>query len=222
MSDAGYWAGWIVDLADVSWVEIRDIEIVNGPSGGVVIRGESHHNVLAGLSVHGNGRLSEWEGKGISMYGPASHNFLKDNASFDNRDSSGQNADGFQVNVSGEGNVLCGNRAWRNSDDGFDFFNNDNESRPASVLVEQNYAWENGYGTDGAPLGDGIGFKLGGAFPGSGSRSGGHVVRGNFAWDNRGGAFDENGATDHSLSVANEVAPTITRNCPERLVTFYR
>lgn len=222
MTDPGYWQGWVVDLVDVSWVEIRDIEIANGPGGGLVIRGQSHHNVLRGLNVHDNGRLSDYEGKGISVYGPASFNTLLDNASHNNRDRSGQNADGFQINVSGEGNLLCGNRAWRNSDDGFDFFNNDNERHPASVWVERNYAWENGFGDGGLALGDGIGFKLGGALRNSGSESGGHVVRSNFAWGNRQGAFDENGATDHSISLANRAEPAETLDCPARLVTFYR
>lgn len=203
MTIGGYWRGWILDLDSVSWNQISGIEIRGGAEGGVVIRGESHHNVIEALDVHHNGRLSEWEGKGISLYGSSADNLLLNNDSHHNRDLQGSNADGFQISTTGRGNVLEGNRAWRNSDDGFDFFNVQNNTRAAPIVIEANWAWENGLGEHGERLGDGNGFKLGGRRPGTSSLSGGHMVVANMAWGNIRAGFDENDASRPSVLEGN-------------------
>lgn len=187
MQQTGWFAGWAVDLASASWNHIKGIEIRGGPEGGLVIRDDSHDNVIEMLDVHHNGRLSvQGAGSGISMYGTADNNLLLNNDSHDNKDILLRNADGFVMGATGAGNVLRGNRAWNNSDDGFDFWNG------APTVVEGNWAWHNGYDAAGNPLGDGNGFKLGGHHPGK--SSGGHTVVDNMAWDNRQNGFDENGA----------------------------
>jgi hypothetical protein len=195
MTEGGYWHGWVLDLDSVSWNSISGIEIRGGAEGGLVIRGESHHNVIEALDVHHNGRLSQWEGKGISLYGASAENLLLNNDSHHNRDLQGSNADGFQISTTGSGNVLDGNRAWRNSDDGFDLFNVQNNTSAAPVLIARNWAWENGFGDGGERLGDGNGFKLGGRRPGTSSVSGGHTVLANMAWGNARAGFDENEAS---------------------------
>jgi hypothetical protein len=72
----------------------------------------------------------------------------------------GGNADGFgcHVPVGDTGNVFRGCRAWWNSDDGWDLI-----SAKEIVLIENSWAWYNGYqpGTMTAS-GDGNGFKVGG------------------------------------------------------------
>lgn len=191
--------GWVIDGSSVSYNHISGLEIRNGPMGGVVLRDESHNNVIEGLDVHDNGRLTDSEGKGISLYGASSNNLLLNNDSHDNQDLAGDNADGFQVSTSGTGNVLRGNRAWGNSDDGFDFFNVEDGTRNASVLIEGNWAFDNGYDANGEASGDGNGFKLGGSRADSGSSSGGHTVTNNVAWGNAAIGFDENGGTGTTL-----------------------
>lgn len=191
--------GWVIDGSSVSYNHIVGLEVRNGPMGGVVLRDESHNNVIEDLDVHDNGRLTDSEGKGISLYGASSNNLLLNNDSHDNRDLAGDNADGFQVSTSGTGNVLRGNRAWGNSDDGFDFFNVQDGTRNASVVIDGNWAFDNGYDANGETSGDGNGFKLGGSRADSGSSSGGHTVTNNVAWGNAAIGFDENGGTGTTL-----------------------
>lgn len=195
MSEADY----VLDLSSVSWNKISGIEITDGAEGGLIIQGASHNNVIERLDVHDNGRLSEYEGKGISLFGSSSNNLLLNNDSYNNRDLNLDNADGFQVSVTGAGNVLRGNRAFGNSDDGYDFFNIDNGTKGASLVIEGNWAFGNGYIDGTTPAGDGNGFKLGGARPGSGSTSGGHTVSNNVAWGNSAIGFDENQASKPSV-----------------------
>ena len=115
--------GYVVDMSSVSWNHIKGLEIKNGPEGGLMIEGSSHYNKIEQLDVHHNGWNSQWEGKGIVLYGASSNNLLLNNDSHHNQDLNRDNADGFQIATTGAGNVLRGNRAWANSDDGFDLFN---------------------------------------------------------------------------------------------------
>jgi hypothetical protein len=190
--------GWVLDGSSISWNHIVGLEIRGGPMGGVMMRDQSHNNVVERLDVHDNGRLSPSEGKGISVFGASSNNLFLNNDSHDNRDLAGDNADGFQVSTSGTGNVLRGNRAWGNADDGFDFYNIQNGTRNAPVRIEGNWAFDNGY-ANGEASGDGNGFKLGGSRPGTGGSSGGHTVIDNVAWGNRAIGFDENTGTGITL-----------------------
>jgi hypothetical protein len=96
------------------------------------------------------------------------------------------------------GNVIRGNRVWRNADDGIDMWNG------APALVEGNWAWENGYDDNLKPLGNGNGFKLGGQNAGV-VNSGGHTVRNNVAWKNLQNGFVENSAT-RALTLYNNTA----------------
>jgi len=191
--------GWVLDGSSVSWNHIVGLEIRGGPMGGLVLRDQSHNNIIEHLDVHDNGRLTYSEGKGISLFGASSNNLFVNNDSHDNRDLAGDNADGFQVSTSGTGNVLRDNRAWGNADDGFDFFNIQDGTRNAPVRIEGNWAFDNGYGANGDASGDGNGFKLGGIRAGSGGSSGGHTVIDNVAWGNLAIGFDENGGTGTTL-----------------------
>ncbi|KAA0576461.1 hypothetical protein FZ983_22795 [Azospirillum sp. B21] len=204
MSGKG-WAGAVVDLSSVSWNHIKGLSIANGPEFGLLVRDASHNNVIEQLDVHHNGRLSEWEGKGIVLYGSSANNLFLNNDSHDNRDLPADNADGFQIATTGAGNVFRGNRAWNNSDDGFDLFNVQDGTRAGSVLLDGNWAFHNGYNAAGTQIGDGNGFKLGGTRAGAGGTSGGHVVTNNAAWDNPFNGFDQNGA-NQPLTLNNNTA----------------
>ncbi|ABY31955.1 Hemolysin-type calcium-binding region [Methylorubrum extorquens PA1] len=194
---------YVINMQDASWNRLVDIEVRDGPEGGIIIRGNSHDNVIEQLDVHHNGGQSEWDGKGISLYGTGGNNLFLNNDSHDNRDLRGDNADGFQISSSGGGNVLRGNRAWGNSDDGFDLFNVQNGTDAGAVLLDGNWAYGNGYDASGNPIGDGNGFKLGGQRADSGSTSGGHLLVNNVAWDNAVGGYAGNNSTEASTLTNN-------------------
>lgn len=194
---------YVINMQDASWNHLVGIEIRNGSEGGLIMQGNSHDNIIERLDVHHNGAQSEWDGKGISLYGTGGNNLFLNNDSHDNRDLHGDNADGFQISSTGEGNVLSGNRAWGNSDDGFDLFNVQDGTQAGAVRLEGNWAFANGFDASGNPAGDGVGFKLGGQRSDAGSESGGHTLVHNLAWSNGGSGFDENGATAPSTLEGN-------------------
>jgi parallel beta-helix repeat protein len=168
---------FVLVLMQASHNHIRGLELRNGPrnvpggTGGLALNA-SHHNVIEQLDVHRNGQA------GIVLL-QSSNNRLVNNDSHDNRDETKGDADGFAISPGSHNNVLTGNRAWRNSDDGYDLW----EAPPVQLLG--NWAFENGFDDSMRPLGDGNGFKLG-------RGNGGHLVRQNLAWRNRLHGFDEN------------------------------
>lgn len=93
-----------------------------------------------------------------------SHNLILNSISFDNRDPSDNNADGFAAKLtSGEGNIFRGTVAYNNIDDGWDLYTKVGTGEIGEVLIEDSIAFNNGwvsYDTDSK--GDGNGFKLGG------------------------------------------------------------
>ena len=65
---------------------------------------------------------------------------------------SGGSCQRHHLSAAGSGNVIRGNRAWRNADDGFDMWNS------APALIENNWVSLSGYDQDGVtPRGDGTG-----------------------------------------------------------------
>lgn len=187
MAATGYFSGWPLRIKNGDYNHIRGLEILNGPEGGVAITDLSKGNILENLNVHHNGRLSQSEGKGIAIFGRSvTDTLLLNNDSHHNRDVTQRNADGFFNQ--GTRTIFRGNRAWRNSDDGYDTYDG------APAVFEGNYAFENGYDDNlRGTAGDGNGFKLGGQH--AGQTSGGHTVTNNVAWKNKLNGFDENAAT---------------------------
>jgi Ca2+-binding RTX toxin-like protein len=198
-------SGYVIEMSSASWNHIKGLEIKNGPEGGLMIEGSSNSNVIEQLNVHSNGWNSQWEGKGIVMFGASSNNLLLNNDSHHNQDLNLDNADGFQIATTGTGNVLRGNRAWANSDDGFDLFNVQDNTKGAPLVLDGNWAFDNGYALDGSVAGDGNGFKLGGARAGTNTTSGGHLVTNNVAWGNHSIGFDENSASN-PITLENNTA----------------
>jgi uncharacterized repeat protein (TIGR02059 family) len=98
--------------------------------------------------------VSSNDGPGFAISGD--DNLFLNCDSYENYDDQqgGESADGFITweNEDRTTITLKGCRSWKNSDDGFDTFDNE-----GTVVFESCWSFENGYGTSG----DGAGFKLG-------------------------------------------------------------
>lgn len=151
---------------------------------------EGSHNIYERLVMHDNQAIGMWIGNG-------SNNLVLNCDAFRNWDYTseggvGGNVDGFGCHASaGEGNVFRGCRAWFNSDDGFDLIT---ATKP--VVIEQCWAFYNGYDYNFVSRGDGNGFKAGGygstaaaSLPNPIPR---HVVRDSFAIKNKASGFYAN------------------------------
>ncbi|WP_111641113.1 right-handed parallel beta-helix repeat-containing protein [Marinimicrobium alkaliphilum] len=190
---------------------------------GVKVRYAAHN----GINIEGNHiRLERCvsygnEDTGVHISGYGSYNLVMNCDSYKNvnaRDPVGNRADGFTAKGDrlGAGNMFYGNRAWNNSDDGFDFWESD-----STIILYNNWAFDNGnpdvfeYREDllerldmtfaefqSAFTGGGNGFKLGRT-----DENGNHVVYRNMAFDNtRGNAhkgFDQNSNSGTILLVNN-------------------
>jgi parallel beta-helix repeat protein len=168
---------FVLVLMRSSHNHIRGIELRNGPknipggTGGLALN-ESHHNVIEQVHSTRNGQA------GFVLL-QSSNNRLINNDASHNQDQTMGDADGFVFSANSNNNVLTGNRSWHNSDDGYDLW----DSPP--IVLENNWAFRNGYDASMQPTGDGNGFKLG-------RGNGGHLVRRNVAWGNKAFGFDEN------------------------------
>lgn len=125
---------------------------------------------------------------GFQFGSSASYNLSLNCDSYGNYDPQkrGEDADGFAVKSAtiGPGNVFKGNRAFDNSDDGWDMFG----SRANGVLIMNSWAFDNGLdpGGTGAFQGDGNGIKLG-------HDSGSHILANVLAVSNPTNGIDING-----------------------------
>ncbi|MHB2205435.1 right-handed parallel beta-helix repeat-containing protein [Methylobacterium sp. CM6257] len=187
---------------DAPYVELHGITVCNGPMGGIHVNGSHDGFVIERCVTRDNGWLNDEHGVGLGIYGEGDGNAVRNCDSYGNHGggpgATGGNADGFQiVLLTSIGTTITGNRAWRNTDDGFDFYvtSPPQDSRSATgYLVDNNWAFDNGCFSDGTPnaQGDGVGFKLGGRRLGSKARHGGHTVTRCIAWNNRTIGFDDN------------------------------
>src|SRR5699024_8928719 len=93
-----------------------------------------------------------------------SYNLILNSESYDNRDPSDNNADGFAAKLTtGVGNVFRGDISHNNIDDGWDLYTKVGSGAIGKVVIEDCIAYHNGYTSDGENgKGDGNGFKLGG------------------------------------------------------------
>jgi hypothetical protein len=152
------------------------------------------HSTQTGLQIFGHNNIAEnmtlrWNTRsGVQLRDGSSkrpsNNVILNSDAYENADlPSGEDADGFTAKYGvGTGNVFRGNRAWGNSDDGYDFWEADR-----GVIVEDSWSWANGiniWGVSGF-AGDGTGFKLG-------KRSGPHVLKNLLAWGNNSNGIDVN------------------------------
>jgi hypothetical protein len=179
----------------VSWWHFKGLEIKSSPGYGFYLVGTASNIIIEFCNIHHNLRLDN-SGGGIQIeFG--SNNLVLNNDLHHNGHAGSEGGSGSDIGSQGTGNVLRGNRVWRNNDNGMAFWN------AANVLIENNWVWENGY--DDSLIhqepGDGVGLKLGGGGTGDGN----HIVRNNLAWRNYGGGFDDNSA-DNPMTLYNNTA----------------
>lgn len=163
---------------------VKGIDVARsaGNTKGFVVGGS--HNVVEASRFYENGdtglQISRTDSEAAKEEWP-SDNLILNSESFDNRDPSDNNADGFAAKLtSGEDNIFRGCVAHHNIDDGWDLYTKAGTGAIGAVLIEDSIAYENGMLTDGT-VGDGDknGFKLGGEgihVP--------HVLKGSLAFDN--------------------------------------
>ena len=165
------------------YLHIKGIVVEKSDDNGIYVK-QASYNIVEGMVARYNGD------SGIQVEDGSAFNLLLNNDSYENYDASrgGENADGFAIKFAvGEGNVLRGNRAWANSDDGYDFWTLDNPGQKG-VRIEGNWSFRNGFNIWDTPNfnGDSNGFKLG-------KGEGAHVLVRNLAWDHLAHGFDVNG-----------------------------
>jgi hypothetical protein len=166
---------------------VRQNNNLNHESWGVWISGSD--NTFEQLDIH------DTMGAGLFVSGGAG-NLVLNCDSHDNYDSlssngAGESGDGFGAHYMTAGtasNVFRGDRAWNNSDDGFDLID-----AYSPVLIEGSWAWHNGYvhGTSTA-AGNGNGFKAGGYGGDYDAGAVKHTVRTSVAFNNRAAGFYAN------------------------------
>lgn len=171
--------------------EVRNTPMIHNSNSGVFLYG-SKHIFLEEIDSHHNAGPGFFANDGAADGG--GHLFLNCDA-HDNYDPNGwqgdgENADGFGAHYQqpGEGDTtkFIGCRAWWNSDDGFDFINQE-----FPVVVENCYAMGNGYsnyGNEKPPRGNGYGIKMGESTLGGGR----HLIKNSVAWKNRSSGFYAN------------------------------
>jgi parallel beta-helix repeat protein len=162
---------------------VKGIEVANARDNGIIVAGASHC-IIEGCVVH------DCNNDGIRLGSStltASYTLILNCDSYRNYQAAahGNNGDGFSAkDGTGPGNVFRGCRAWHNSDDGWDFYNND-----ITILLEDCITYANGLNLwgDSAFDGNGNGFKLGGA-----STYAQHILKNCLAIQNVHDGFDQN------------------------------
>ncbi len=165
---------------NVNYLHFRGLTIQGAKDNGLYNEGD--FNVFERLTLRQNAD------SGLQLSGDAAHNLILNCDSYENFDphNGGENADGFaaKFNQLGPGNVFDGNRAWGNSDDGWDLWQAAN-----GVVIRNSWAFDNGidiWNVGSGFNGDGNGFKLG-------QDSGGHLLTNVLAWQNQVRGIDVNG-----------------------------
>jgi hypothetical protein len=184
--------------SDASWWNVKGLVIENAKDNGLYNGG--NHNIFDQLELRYNAD------SGLQLDDTASNNLIVNCDSYENFDpqNGGENADGFAAKFEslGPGNIFRGDRAWGNSDDGWDTWASAN-----GVLVQDSWSFDNGINIWGIAgfTGDGNGYKLG-------KPGGDHVLTNVLAVDNAANGIDVNGnglgvqvynSTSHSNSGKN-------------------
>ena len=171
--------------------EVRNTPMIHNSNSGVFLYA-SKHIFLEQIDSHHNAGPGFFANDGAADGG--GHIFLNCDA-HDNYDplgwqGDGENADGFGAHYQkpGEGDTtkFIGCRAWWNSDDGFDFINQE-----FPVVLENCYAMGNGYsdyGQGDPKNGNGYGIKMGQSTYGTGH----HTIKYCVAWKNKSSGFYAN------------------------------
>jgi len=174
---------------------IKGIEVGFGPDNGIIVTSGS--NIIEGCVIHDNKNDGLTIG---STTARGTNNLILNCDSYRNYDpaSHGNDGDGFSAKDGcGPGNAFQGCRAWLNSDDGWDFYNNVSNS----VTLVSCWSFQNGSNqwNDGGFSGNGNGYKLGGN-NGALTTHAGHTLKQCLAFGNHNKGFDHNqGLGAHTL-----------------------
>lgn len=161
------------------------------------------HNIVEDSRFYENGdtglQISRTDGSDNRADWP-SYNLILNSTSFDNRDPSENNADGFAAKLTvGEGNIFRGCIAHNNIDDGWDLYTKAGTGAIGAVIIEDSIAYNNGTLTNGqVGSGDKNGFKLGGEgihVP--------HIIRNSYAFGN--GAYGFTSNSNPGIIVENSI-----------------
>lgn len=193
-TDLEYTAGILIyaSYLHLKGIEVRNVPMKYNSNSGVYVT-RCRHVILEQMESHHNAGPGFFVNEGGTEPG-GGHYFLNcdahDNYDPDGRQGDGENADGFGVHYQepgfGDTTKFYGCRAWWNSDDGFDFINQE-----FPVVMENSYAMGNGYsdyGTQKPPSGNGYGIKMGESKTGKGH----HLIKYCVAWKNRASGFYAN------------------------------
>lgn len=178
------------DFSGDYWT-IEGIKFANG--GGVRVGG--NHNILKNCEFYGHSNsglsISRTDGATNKADWPSYNQIISCN-SYENRDKSDNNADGFAAKLTcGEGNVFRYCIAAYNADDGWDLFSKGGTGAIGAVEIYDSVCFANGYTLDGGELvatrGDGNGFKMGGS-----GIAVNHKVYNSYSFGNRANGFTNN------------------------------
>ena len=136
-------------------IEVKGFKMNDGMVDSALLANDSNDCVFEQLNVHD-------AESGLYVQGNSSNNLVLNSDFHHNYDAAAPgNADGLAIGyTTGTNNVIRGCRAWWNSDDGIDTFENSGH-----VLLEGNWAFKNGFVPDTMTgAGDGMGFKLGSVY----------------------------------------------------------
>jgi hypothetical protein len=189
----------ILMSGNADWWHIKGLTIQKAGDNGLYTEG--NFGIFERLVTREN------RDSGFQLHGMASNNLVLNSDSYLNfdPDKNGEDADGFAVKHEdiGPGNIFRGNRAWANSDDGWDTFRADANG----VLIQDSWSFDNGFdlwSVGVAFAGDGTGYKLG-------KPGGEHVLANLLAVDNAHNGVDinENG---NGVEVYNTTSFSNLRN----------
>ncbi|MES2658792.1 MAG: DUF4990 domain-containing protein [Verrucomicrobiota bacterium] len=179
-----------------SWLHLKGLAVtgvqvtITGHTQSICFENLGDRNIYEQLEMHDGQAIGFWLGRG-------SNNLVLNcdayrNYDYTSENGRGGNVDGFGFHApkGSTGNIFRGCRAWFNSDDGFDLISTDE-----AILIENCWAFYNGFDPSFKRIADGNGFKLGGY-----GVSGGpypdviprHEIRGSLAVRNRASGFYAN------------------------------
>ena len=181
---------------DASWIHLSGLSVtgvqvtIKDHTQSICFDNEGSHNIYERLEMHDGQAIGFWLGRGsdnLVLNCDAYRNY-----DYTSENGRGGNVDGFGFHApkGSTGNIFRGCRAWFNSDDGFDLI-----STQEALLIENCWAFYNGYDSGFRKIADGNGFKLGGygvnggAYPAVIPR---HEIRGSLAVRNRAAGFYAN------------------------------
>lgn len=179
-------------VVDGDYWHFKGLKIQGAGDNGVLLSGNSNifENCVFTKNRDSGIQLSRYLSSNTSISQWPSNNLILNCESFDNKDASAENADGFAAKLTcGPGNIFRGCIAHHNSDDGWDFYAKSETGSIGAVTLENCVAYNNGALTDGTTSsnGDKNGFKLGGS-----GIAVNHIVRRCIAFNNGKHGFTDN------------------------------